>query len=262
VPAGTVMTAVPGTVTSGPGWSYEASDHTVNVTSNGAVLTGLSITGSLNIKASDVTINDDQVMMDGTLGSFAVSLRNTANVTIENSTISGLNATTSRVSYGINDVYGDSTGMVIENNNISNWRIGVNVNSGQVTGNYIHDPGFIAGDHSDGVYDASGTGQLTVSGNTIFNSLGQTDAVMLQSTAGQTMSNKTITNNLLAGGDYVVYGGDQATTSNIVITGNRFGQQYFSTGGTYGPVSYFSPSGTGNVWSGNVWDSTGKTVAS
>jgi hypothetical protein len=262
VPAGTVLKAVPGKVTSGTGWSYEASDHTVNVTGNGAVLSGLSVTGSVNIKASDVTIKDDQVVTSGTWGSFAVAIRNTSNVTVENSTVRGLNATSGRVSYGISDVYGNSTGMVIKDNNISNWRIGVNVSSGQVTGNYIHSPGYIAGDHTDGVYDAAGTQQLTVSGNTIYNSRDQTDAVILQTSAGQTMSNKTIKNNLLAGGDYVIYGGDNATTSKIVITGNRFGQQYYAKSGSYGPVAYFQPSGKGNVWSGNVWDSTGKTAAS
>jgi hypothetical protein len=188
-----------------------------------------------------------------TSGSFAVSLRHTANVTIEDSTVRGLNATSGRVSYAITDIYGDSTGMVIKDNNISDWRIGVNVSSGRVTGNYIHSPGFIAGDHTDGIYDAAGTRPLTVSGNTIFDSLDQTDAVMLQATAGQKMSNKTIKDNLLAGGDYTIYGGDQATTSNIVITGNRFGQQYYPTGGKYGPVAYFDVRGRGDVWSGNVW---------
>jgi hypothetical protein len=51
-------------------------------------------------------------------------------------------------------------------------------------------------------------------------------------------------------------------TTNIVITGNRFGQNYYAKSGQYGPVAYFAPAGTGNTWSGNIWDTTAKTVAS
>src|SRR2546423_12808670 len=41
VPAGTTLKAVPSQVTSGPGWSYNASTSTVTVTAKGTVLSGL-----------------------------------------------------------------------------------------------------------------------------------------------------------------------------------------------------------------------------
>jgi hypothetical protein len=51
-------------------------------------------------------------------------------------------------------------------------------------------------------------------------------------------------------------------TTNIVITGNRFGQNYYAKSGQYGPVAYFDPAGKGNTWTGNIWDTTGHAVPS
>jgi hypothetical protein len=259
VPSNITLKTVPGQVSSGTGWSYNASTQQVNVTGNGAVLTGLSISCNLNITASNVTINDDQVLTSGTYG---ITIRHTAGVTIENSTVGGLNKTSGRVSYAIDDNYSDSTGLVVKNNNVSNWRIGVNVSSGQVTGNYVHDPGYISGDHTEDFFDNGGTLPETVSGNTMLNSLSETTAMFLASNAGQATSNKTITNNLLAGGGYAIYapGADNLSTS-IVIQNNRFGQLYYPMSGQYGPVISWQAAGTGNVWSGNIWDKTAATVA-
>jgi hypothetical protein len=262
VPASVKLQAVPGQVSSGPGWTYSATKHEVDVTGNGAVLTGLSIPYNLNITASNVTINNSKVVSSGT---FAVSLRHTAGVTVENSTISGTNATSGRVNSAISDVYGDSTAMMIKNNDISDFRSAVQLNAGTVTGNYIHDPGYIKGDHTNGVISNGGTAQLTITHNTILNPLDQTDAITLDTdqTPGP-VSNKTIENNLLAGGDYPIYGGTafSHTTTNILIENNRFGQVFYRTSGQFGPVAYFSSTQSGNVWSGNVWDATGTAVPS
>jgi hypothetical protein len=260
VPAGTTLKTVPGQVTSGTGWSYSTATGTLTVSGNGATLTGLKITGNVNITASNVTLNNDTVVSDG--GTFGISLRHTANVTIQNSNVGGANATTGRVNYAVDDIYGDSTGLVVKNDNITNWRVGVNAEAGLITANYIHSPGFQAGDHTDGIYDSEGTSQLTISNNTILNSLNQACAIMLQSAAGVPVSNLAVTGNFLAGGGYTIYaGGAQNDSTNIVITGNRFGQQYFTTSGQYGPDAQYQASGAGNTWSGNIWDTTGTTVA-
>ncbi len=72
-------------------------------------------------------------------------------------------------------------------------------------------------------------------------------------------TNKTVVDNLLAGGDYSIYGGTahKDPTSNIVIEDNEFSQLYYPRAGHFGPVAYFDPTGSGNVWSGNVWSGTG-----
>ena len=46
--------------------------------------------------------------------------------------------------------------MVIKDNNISHFRIAVQLATGLVDGNYIHDPGYIAGDHTNGVVTNGG----------------------------------------------------------------------------------------------------------
>jgi hypothetical protein len=262
VPTGTVLKTVPGQVSSGSGWSYSAANKEIDVTGNGAVLSGLSISGSIRVSASNVTINGDQMVTGGT---FAVGLAHATGATVENSTISGLNTTSGRVVSAIDDIYGDSTGTVVKNNDISAFRCGVQISVGTITGNYIHNPGYIAGDHTNGVIGNGGTGQLTITHNTILDSLDQTDAITIntQQVPGP-VTNKTIEDNLLAGGDYAIYAGNAFghTTANVLIENNRFGQVYFPKSGQYGPAASFSSTGSGNVWSGNVWDSTGKAVPS
>src|SRR6266536_3192470 len=194
-PAGTTLKQVPAQVTSGPGWTWNATTKTAVVTADGTVVSGLSVSGTLQINADNVTVKNVKVT---TGGNFGISLTHTAGVTIANSTISGQNATTGRVSYAIDDVYGDSTGTTIKANNISDFRTAVQISTGLADGNYIHDPGAASG----------------------------------------------------------------SPTSGIVITGNRFGQNYYPQSGQYGPVAYFNPTGTGNTWTGNIWDTTAKTVPS
>ena len=260
VPSGTTLKSVPGQVSSGPGWSYNAAGNDVIVKVNGTVLSGLYIPHNLVIDASNVTVKNVQVV---TNGNFGISLTHTKGVTIENSTISGQNATTGRVSSAIDDVYGDSTGMVIKDNNISYFRTAIQISTGLAEGNYIHNPGYMAGDHTNGFYVNGGTEPLTIENNTIFNSQWQTDAINLDAgSSGVPVANKTVENNLLAGGGYTIYGGTSPgnPTSHIVIEGNRFGQIYYPHGGQYGPGAYFAPTGTGNVWSGNVWDTTGQAI--
>jgi hypothetical protein len=255
VPTGTALRSVPGQVTSGPGWHFNPEGGYVMVTAPDTVLSGLSISCTLEIDASDVTVQDVQIV---TGGNFGISLRHTTGVTIENSTISGRNLTSGRVNSAIDDVYGDSTGIVIKNNDISQFRTGVQVSTGLIVGNYIHDPGYIHGDHTNGIYVAGTTKPLTIYGNTIFNNLGQTDDINLAPTSRQDVANKMVVDNLLAGGGYSIYGGGarQDRTSNIVIKDNEFGRLYYRKGGQYGPAAYFNPRQAGNVWSGNAWSGT------
>ena len=256
VPGGTALRSVPGQVSSGPGWHFDAKGGDVVVTASGTVLSGLSIPCNLVIDASDVTVRDVRVV---TGGYFGISLRHTTGVTIEDSTISGQNLTSGRVDSAIDDVYGDSTGIVIKNNDISRFRTGLQVSTGLIAGNYIHDPGYIHGDHTNGIYVAGTTKPLAIYGNTIFNNLGQTDAINLDaSSSGQHVANKIVVDNLLAGGGYSIYGGAarHARTSNIVIKDNEFGRLYYRDGGRYGPAAYVNPRKAGNVWSGNVWSGT------
>jgi len=251
-----------GQVSSGPGWQFDSRGW-VEVTGNGAVLSGLSIPYNLDINgASNVTVKDVKVETGGQ-SSFGVSLRHTSNVTIENSTIEGDNTGAGRLMDGVVDIYADSTGTSVLNNNIMRTSNGVQIYAGLIQGNYIHNTGYIAGDHINGITTNGGTAPLTIQHNTILVHRDQTDAVSLFQDFG-VEANKTIENNLLAGGSYTIYGGDgqYGATSGIVITGNRISTIYYPSGGTYGPVTAFTSAGPGNLWSGNVWDNTGQALPS
>ena len=260
VPAATVLRTVPGQVSSGPGWAYEKAGY-VEVFGNGATLSDLYIPFNVDVSASNVTIDDVKVATSGT-GSFGISLRHTSDVTIENSDIYSP-AGDDRLQYGIDDVYADSAHTVIKANQIYDTADGIQINEGDVTGNYIYNMKADAGDHVDGLLSTSGStpaNPLTISRNTILNSIDQTSDIALYQDFGP-QGNATISGNLLAGGGYSIYAGDSgpATPTNIVITGNRFSPRYYPTGGAYGPVAY-AATGTGDVWSGNIWDNTLQTV--
>jgi hypothetical protein len=260
VPAGTPLRSVPGQVSHGPGWHYDPRGW-VEVDGNGAVLRGLYIRHNLDIRASGVTIADVRIINSGP-SSFGISLRHTRNVTIENSAISGQNTGGNRLMVGIKDVYGDSTGTRVLRNNIWYTATGVQLGEGLVQGNYLHNPGYRPGDHINGVTANGGrTDPMTIRHNTIFVNYTQTDAISLFQDAG-IQGNRTIDDNLLAGGGYTIYGGQgrRGQPFNVRITDNRISSIYFADGGHWGPVAYYNPRGRGNVWSGNVWDKTGRPI--
>jgi hypothetical protein len=101
---------------------------------------------------------------------------------------------------------------------------------------------------------------MLIQHNTVLNPNGQTDCIALfQDNAPPAIANKTITNNLLAGGGYCIYGGQSGTeyaglpATDIVVTNNKISTMYYANGGAFGPATAFSPGNSGNKWSGNVW---------
>jgi Right handed beta helix region len=259
VPAAMTLKSVPNQVSKGTGWYYDSRGF-VEVNGNGAVLSGLYIPHNLDISASNVTIKNVQVVNSG-LSSFGISLRHTSNVTIENSTITGVDGSAGRLMVGVKDVYGDSTGTVVQANNIMYTSTGVQLSAGLIQDNYIHAMGLIPGDHVNGTTSNGGTTQLTIQHNTIFNQLNQCDAISLFQDFGP-QGNRLITNNLLAGGGYTIYADGKIGAPppyNITITNNRISPMYFPKGGYYGPLAYYT-SGYGNSWTGNTWDNTGLTI--
>ncbi len=262
VPAGMALRTVgtgPGQVSSGHGWRFDPPGW-VEVNGSGATVSGLYIPGNLDITASNVTIKDDRVVASGA-SSFGISIRHTSGVTVEDCTISGRNGGSGRLLAGLKDMYNDSIRLRVLDNNIYDVSAGVQIESGLIQGNYIHEMGYVSGDHLDGTNSDGGvTGLLTIRHNTIFDQRNQTTAVGLFEDFG-VQSNRVVTDNLLAGGSYTIYAGQNhggLTTSKIIITNNRISNLYFPQGGEYGPVADFNSATT--TWTGNVWDATGTTI--
>ncbi len=260
---------VPGRVTSGPGWTWQ-TDH-INVNRAGITLSGLDINGYIEIYGSNVTIRDVRITESGDI--WGIGLRHANNVTIEDTEISSPAANgSSRLEVGIKDVYGDVTGTKVLRTDIWHTSTGIQISNGVIEDSYIHDFGYNSGDHLNGISVGGGDPlPLLVKHNTVLNDHDQSDAIALFQDFG-TEENKTITGNLVAGGSYSIYGGAPGSgctkytnsagcygpSSDIVITGNRFSRLYFPNGGTFGWLSGWLGTGQGNVFSGNLWDNTGK----
>jgi hypothetical protein len=259
VPAGIPMKTVPGQVSSGPGWAWNSAGGYLEVSGNGANLSGLKVNGNIDVSASNVTINHVKINAGGD-GSMGISLRHTSGVTIENSNINGLNTGANRLMVGIKDIYGDDTGTTVEGNNITKTATDVQIYAGTIENNYMAQHGMVTGDHVNGITTNGDDQPLLIQHNTILNNFGQTDAIGLFQDFSD-VSNVTINDNFLAGGGYTIYGGTGADgpTSHIVVTGNTISTMYYAHGGYYGPATAFNPAGTGNVWSGNTY-TNGKTI--
>ena len=255
--AGKAMRRVPQDVTSGPGWEWDSRGW-LDVRTDGAIIENLIVSGPIEAYGTNVTIRNNQLVVTG--DHWAVGLRHTVNATVANNDIGVLGGT--RLAVAVKDIYSDDIGTQILRNNIVNVDTGIQMGAGLIEGNYIHDMGIESGDHINGVTSNGATGQLTVRGNTILNRFDQTDAIGLFQDFG-VEANRLITGNLLAGGGYTIYGGDNqrfGKTSNIKITNNRFSTVYFPNSGSWGPVTAFDKTGTGNEWSGNIWDHNGSPV--
>jgi len=278
--AGTVLRKVgtgAGEVSSGPGWSYAGGY--VSVTAAGTTFSGFSLSGfGIAVFANNVTITNC-VISAGGKDTFPVTIQTDRNnngnpitaFTIKNCTVSGTDNNMNRAAGCIKDTYGNSTGALVQACNLYWAANGIQVYAGTLLDNYIHDlvDNVTYGDHVNGVNVSGGISAMLIQNNTILNPNGQTDCIALfQDNAPPAIANKTINNNLLAGGAYCIYGGQSGSeyaglpATNIVITNNQISTRYFAKGGAYGPVAYFTPGNSGNKWSGNAWyDGPNKGVA-
>ena len=221
---------------------------------------GFDLSVNVDVTASDVTIRNCRLKVAG--DSFGVSLRHVSGVTIQDSEIFGPDAGANRLLVAVKDIYADSQGTRVLRNDLWNTSTAVQIGQGLVQGNYIHNLGYVAGDHVNGTTSNGSSTLLTLDHNTVLNSFGQTDAISLFEDFG-VEANRVISNNLMAGGGYTLYGGANpggAQTSGIKVSGNRFSRLYYPNGGSYGPVTAFDPTGPGNSWTGNVWDDSGQPV--
>lgn len=257
--AGAHLRDVPGDITSGPGWHVDNRGW-IEV-GNGAVVDRIRTSLPLSISGTGVTVSNSEIVVAG--NEFAVQLRHSEGVRVVRNIIRApAQNATQRLGCAIKDMYGDIRDLAIVGNEIRNASTAIQVGSGRVEGNYLHHFGLRDGDHVNGFTSNGSTTPLVLRGNTILNEHAQTDAVSLFQDFG-VEANRRITGNLLAGGGYVIYGGDggQGQSHDIVITDNRISQVFYGRGGYYGPIAHFDHGGPGNVLSGNVWDETGRPVS-
>jgi hypothetical protein len=259
VPSDVALTAVPGSATSGPGWSWDSAHGAIYAKTAGAAVSGLSCSCGIVVQAADVSIQDVS-LSPASAASWAIELQGVTGTTIEHSTITGYNDGSGRVGSAILDSGSSSYTSVIDDN-LSAFKTGIQISTGLIAGNYLHNFGYATGDHDNGIFADGGVGQLIISNNTILDQLTQTDAINLDSTYEGETANKFVLYNLLGGAGYPLYGGDRYAspggtdpTANVVVEGNDFSQDFYTTSGEFGEVTDYACSDSGNEWAGNYTD--------
>ncbi|HEX4115478.1 MAG TPA: hypothetical protein VHY18_06350 [Solirubrobacteraceae bacterium] len=248
------------------GTTLKSQTSNITVTTPGTTIKDVALEGSISVEANNTTIEDTDVTVDGTqtcgesCGGRGIWIKPGVtgtliqNVACHGGALSGVNvtqycvmsndsATTIKQLYAYN-----CTECLAGPMNLSNSFI----NESDAT---------IPQEHYEDIYYGGGGGPLIVNHNTMLNQQGQT-AVVFASVDFGNQTTLTITNNLMAGGGYMIYGGGSGSGGKVVgpvtISGNRFSREFYPNGGYYGVASYMNEAVT--TWSGNVWDETLKSV--
>ena len=219
----------------------------LEITSNGTVIDGKDISGTVTIRASNVTLRRSRVRS----GSYyPVRVISGSNIVIEDVEVDGLGKADKCIVM-------NGSG-VIQRNNIHGCGDGIAPSgSGGITikDNYVHSPSTASGVHSDGV-EMNGGSNMTFSNNN-FAYDGATTAAVAFSGYYAPVSNITFDGNWLAGGAYMLHlAGNENPLSNVRITNNRFvrGSARYGTIYRSGDISKI-------CGEGNVYDDDGATVS-
>ena len=137
--------------------------------------------------------------------------------------------------------------------------------------NYCHENGHFLDDHHSGISTHGGGNNILIHHNTVDLS----DAHFIAGGGGisgcitiysdfVSARNVTISENLVAGGGYCMYGGNSGTfaptSGGIMIQNNRISNLHWPNGGQFGWLASWDAAGIGNAISGNVWDADGAAI--
>jgi|GEM_PF-2446643 len=260
VPAGTTLT---------PSGSITAS-------TNGQVIEGKDITGTVVIAADNVTIRDSRIFTKSTGSTAVININNGAdNFTLEDSEVGGNGSTTNAPESGVWNHYNNPGAKMIRSyihGSPDNWEGRVDL----VKDSYMVVDAALPGSHDENIYVWCTT--VNVDHSTLINRHEQT-ATVFGDTLGCEGNSYTVTNSLLAGGGFTLYSQAAGESHSIpdaktVVTGNRFARcagttKYNSgsggtsctagpdTNGVFPNSGYFGVGAGFNgptTWSGNVWD--------
>lgn len=230
----------------------------LSIRTDGTVIKGWDITGSLDIYANDVTIVDSRITSANWWG---VNLRpGYGGLRVLHSTLTavpGKGPDNGGVDYAVSNM--GTSSVEVGWCDISVFGNALSMGQGNLHDNYVHDlvPFRNTGgewQHTDAVISGGGNkGTLVVRHNTLLNPVpvdrGASAAIGLFADTGH-VSQVVVDGNLLAGGAYALYGGGPGA-SGIRVTGNVFSRRYHRNSGAYGAVTAWNEGGAGNVWRGN-----------
>lgn len=241
------------------GWQHtgvklkQVNTDPYNIDKAGAVVDGLDIRGCVQVRAKNVTIKrskitcDNQPMIknfqpDGHGGLIDIG----AGLVVEDVEFDGMNNP-------------DAQGVAFNNYtvrraNFHNIGAALKLGSGvRVEDSYVHGIASTNNSHNGGFPSDGGSG-ITVRHNTVLmnSQNGYAIAIYNQVPAGSVVQNVVIDDNLLAGGNYIIYcGAPGQVAPNLRVTNNRFSNTLYAKGGFYGPTANCDGAA---AWTNNYWD--------
>lgn len=255
----------------------------VYLTTPGQVYENRDVHGSVVVQTDDVTIRNVRVTT-ARLGIVIYSGNPKIPIdgtTITDTTIRGLSRTSSgALSDGVLNAGGNTqtaaTRLYIYNSGSTDWN-----GPGAISDSYMIIDTYVAGNHDEPIFEPGGDYGAQANHDTLLNDQPQTADVFFSSPG----SHDSVTNSLLGGGGFMIYGANGPTDTPPVdgptITNNRFvrcltssvyAQQsgisrcsdgpdshgYFPHGGSFGVAAAI---GSLTTWSGNYWDDDLASVA-
>lgn len=228
------------------------------IRTDGLVIRGQDITGSLDIYANNVTVIDSKITSDNWWG---INLRpGFSGLKVLHSEITavpGKGPDNGGVDYAVSNMGGSS--IEVGWCDVSVFGDALSMGQGNLHDNYVHDiePFINLGgewQHTNAVISGGGnTGHLIIRHNTLLNATsleqGASGSIGLFADTG-VVRNVTVDDNWIAGGAYALYGGSTGATG-IRVTDNIFSTEYHPHSGGYGVVAHWNHGGAGNVWRNN-----------
>jgi hypothetical protein len=260
----------------------------VTITTAGAVIDGLDVAGAISIQANNVTVKNGRVAVPAPGCGTASTCGNSdilVGAGITGTVLSHLELTVqtgATVEHAVRNLGDDSTAAdhLYIHGPDAGW-----YGPGSLSDSYVLAVLAIADDHLENWYYGGGGGRIVANHNTLFNPAEQTATVFLKNDFGD-IATAEITNNLLAGGGYTLYGGGGASggilRGPVMVTGNHFARcgggvetgpgpggvwlcpggsdssGYYPRGGSFGWQAYFDAAVT--TWLDNIWDDDGSAV--
>ena len=248
------------------GTALKSESQNITVNKAGTAIKDIALDGEISVEANNTTIEDSEITVEGTqtcgksCGGRGIWIKpGVTGTVIKNVTCHGAAATGVNVTQYC--IMSNDSNTTIEHLH-AYYCTECLAGAMDLSESFIDETGAtIPEEHYEDIYYGGGAGPLIVNHNTMLNPNGQT-AVVFASVDFGDQTTLTITNNLMAGGGYMIYGGGSGSGGKVLgpvtVSGNRFSRKYYPEGGSYGVASYFENSVT--TWSGNVWDETLESV--
>jgi hypothetical protein len=225
-----------------------APSGSLNITTDGTVIDSKDISGTITIKANNVTIKRSRVRSDSY---YPIVVKSGTNI-IEDTEVDGLGGSSKAIYINGN--------VTVQRCNIHNSEDGLSLNgNGGITirDNWVHNPQHSSEGHSDGFEIYSGA-HMTIAHNNFDYAGAITSASNFPNWAGP-IDDVVYDSNWLSGGSFNLYvdgsfaGGP---ISNVQITNNRFvrNSAAFGTHLVRGNISNIT-------WAGNVYDDNDATIS-